>query len=82
MRPSPGAVGYRAWWRDTTAPQWQHARDAGAATSIVLKGVNIDDWFFGVSAIGANGWESPVAFPGAAGSFTRSPPVEADPAAK
>ena len=81
-RPSPGAVGYRAWWRDTTAPQWQHARDAGAATSIVLEGVNIDDWFFGVSAIGANGWESPVAFPGAAGSFTRSPPVEADPAAK
>ena len=81
-RPSPGAVGYRAWWRDTTAPQWQHARAAGAATSIVLEGVNIDDWFFGVSAIGANGWESPVAFPGAAGSFTRSPPVEADPAAK
>ena len=36
-RPSPGATSYRAWWRDTTAPQWQHARDAGAATSIVLR---------------------------------------------
>lgn len=81
-RPSPGATGYRAWWRDTTAPQWQHARDAGAATSIVLKGVNIDDWFFGVSALGADGWESPVAFPGFAGSFGRSPPTVPDPAAK
>ncbi len=23
--PVPGAAGYRVWWRDTTAPQWQHA---------------------------------------------------------
>jgi hypothetical protein len=75
---SPGAVAYRAWWRDTTAPQWQHARDAGDATSIVLKGINIDDWFFGVSAVGADGWESPVAFPGEAGSFRRSPPQAKD----
>jgi Zn-dependent M28 family amino/carboxypeptidase len=81
-QPSPGAAAYRAWWRDTTAPQWQSSRDAGDATSIVLKGVNIDDWFFGVSAVSADGWESPVAFPGFAGSFTRSPPAEADSAAK
>jgi Zn-dependent M28 family amino/carboxypeptidase len=69
----PGAARYVAWWRDTTAPQWQHARDAGNATSIVLKGVNIDDWFFGVSSVSADGWESPVVFPGDAGSFERSP---------
>lgn len=69
----PGAARYVAWWRDTTAPQWQHARDAGKGTSIVLKGVNIDDWFFGVSAASADGWESPVVFPGDAGSFERSP---------
>jgi len=81
-QPSAGAATYRAWWRDTTAAQWQHARDAGNATSIVLKGINIDDWFFGVSAVSADGWESPVAFPGFAGSFTRSPPVVVDPAAK
>ena len=83
-QPSPGAAGYRAWWRDTTAPQWQRVHDAGAATSIVLKGINIDDWFFGVSAVSADGWESPVAFPGFAGSFMRSPPavVAPDPAAK
>lgn len=73
-RAVPGAARYTAWWRDTTAPQWQHARDAGNATSIVLKGANIDDWFFGVSAASADGWESPVVFPGDAGSFERSPP--------
>jgi Zn-dependent M28 family amino/carboxypeptidase len=72
----PGAASYTAWWRETTAPQWQHARDAGNATSIVLKGVNIDDWFFGVSAVSADGWESPVVFPGDAGSFERSPPAK------
>jgi hypothetical protein len=71
----PGAARYIAWWRDTTAPQWQHARDAGNATSIVLKGVNIDDWFFGVSSVSAEGWESPIVFPGDAGTFERSPAV-------
>jgi len=69
----PAAARYTAWWRDTTAPQWQHARDAGDAASIVLKGINIDDWFFGVSSVSADGWESPVVFPGDAGSFERSP---------
>ncbi|MEO6967837.1 MAG: M28 family metallopeptidase [Rhodanobacteraceae bacterium] len=75
-KPSPGATGYKLWWRETTAPQWQHSRDAGDATSIVLKGINIDDWFFGVSAVGKDGWESPVEFPGDAGSFARSPAVD------
>jgi hypothetical protein len=75
-QPVPGAARYTVWWRDTTAPQWQHARDAGSADSLVLKGVNIDDWFFGVSAVSADGWESPVVFPGDAGSFERSPPQQ------
>jgi hypothetical protein len=35
----------------------------------VLKNVVIDDWFFGVSALSADGYESPVEFPGPAGSF-------------
>jgi hypothetical protein len=38
----------------------------------VLKGVNIDDWFFGVSAVSADGWESPVVFPGAAGRWAKA----------
>jgi Zn-dependent M28 family amino/carboxypeptidase len=65
----PGATGYRVWWRGTTEPQWSHERAVRAETSTVLTNVVIDDWFFGVSSISADGWESPVVFPGAAGSF-------------
>lgn len=73
--PVKGATGYRIWWRDTTAPQWQYSRMAPAdATSVVLENVVIDDWFFGVSAVAADGSESPVAYPGDAGSFISNPP--------
>jgi hypothetical protein len=75
---SPGVAAYRAWWRETTDPAWSHSQDAGATTAITLKGVNIDDFFFGVSAISADGYESPVEFPGLAGSFVFQPdPVKA-----
>ena len=65
----PGAAGYRVWWRSTTAPQWTHSRWAGSATELVLRNIVIDDWFFGVSAVSDDGYESPVVFPGPAGSF-------------
>ncbi|WP_029416082.1 M28 family peptidase [Brevundimonas bacteroides] len=65
----PGAAGYRVWWRSTTSPQWTYSRSAGAATSLVLEGIPIDDYFFGVSAISEDGYESPVVFPGPAGAF-------------
>jgi hypothetical protein len=65
-----GANGYRVWWRATTDAQWRYSRPVGAdATQIVLNGVVIDDWFFGVSAISADGYESPIVFPGAPGAF-------------
>jgi Zn-dependent M28 family amino/carboxypeptidase len=70
--PQPGVAGYRVWWRDTTAPQWQHSRSFSAHVDpghAVLKNVDLDDFFFGVSAVSADGWESPVTFPGDAGSF-------------
>ena len=70
----PGAAGYRVHWRDTTAPQWQYARAVGDVDHALLKDVVIDDWFFGVSSVSADGYESPVVFPGYAGSFERSPP--------
>jgi hypothetical protein len=70
----PGAAGYRVHWRDTTAPQWQYARAVGDVDRAVLKDVVIDDWYFGVSSVSADGYESPVVFPGDAGSFERSPP--------
>ncbi len=72
----PGAAGYRVHWRDTTAPQWQHARVVGDVDYAVLDDVVIDDWFFGVSAVSADGYESPVVFPGFAGSFERSPAAQ------
>ncbi len=77
-QPSPGAASYNAWWRETTAPQWQHVQSASDADSVVLKDIILDDWFFGVSAVSKGGWESPVEFPGFAGSFARSPKLGPD----
>jgi hypothetical protein len=65
--PVPGATAYRAWWRDSLDPNWTHGRMAGDPRSIVLEHVNIDDWLFGVSSLSADGYESPVAFPGTSG---------------
>jgi Zn-dependent M28 family amino/carboxypeptidase len=73
--PVAGASGYRIHWRSTTAPQWEHSRDV-AAPGEVLKGVVIDDWFFGVSAVAPTGDESPVVFPGPAGDFVTPPPAK------
>lgn len=73
----PDAAGYIVHWRDTTAPQWQHSRVVGATDKAIIKDVVIDDWFFGVSAVSADGYQSPVVFPGDAGSFERSPPAAA-----
>ena len=69
----PGAAGYRVWWRDTTDPQWKYSRyvaaDAAQPDRLTLNNVVIDDWFFGVSAVSADGYESPVVFPGDPGAF-------------
>ncbi len=56
----PGAVGYRLYWRDTWSNSWEHAQVVGNVTQFVLPGLSIDDWVFGVSAIGADGNESLV----------------------
>ena len=74
---SPGspAASYRVHWRDTALPSWRFSRDAGAAESITLSNVAIDDFAFGVASVSADGFESPVVFPGAAGAFwPRQPP--------
>jgi len=74
-KPSPGAAAYRVWWRGTTDPQWRFSRLVTSLTQEVLKDVNIDDYFFGVSSVSADGSESPVVFPGPAGTFEREPPT-------
>ena len=71
-QPVQDATGYRIWWRDTTAAQWQYHRDVrvdGSPARVVLPNVVIDDWAFGVAAIDQYGNESPVVYPGDAGSF-------------
>ncbi|MEP6941067.1 MAG: M28 family metallopeptidase, partial [Rudaea sp.] len=78
-QPVAGAVGYRVWWRDTTAPQWQYSRWVGDATKATLKDTVVDDSFFGVSAVSADGFASPVVFAGAAGSFTSGVPDKSHP---
>jgi len=65
---SPAAL-FRVHWRDTSLPAWNFSRDAGAAQSITLSNVAIDDFAFGVASVSADGFESPVVFPGAAGAF-------------
>lgn len=73
----PGAAGYRVWWRDTTSAQWQYSRTVGDVQSLKLPNVVIDDWFFGVSSISSDGFESPVVFPGFVGSFASPQPAPA-----
>lgn len=71
---SPGAASYVVWWRETTSPVWQHSEIvAGTETSTVLENVVIDDWFFGVQALSADGYASPVQFAGPVGAFFPPP---------
>lgn len=58
--PSPGAVAYRVYWREAWATDWQHSRLFGNVTSAVLPQMIIDDYVFGVAAVGAGGHESLV----------------------
>lgn len=66
---APNLAGYKLYWRLTTESQWTHSRWVGDVTSATLKNVVIDNYFFGVAAVAKDGTESPVVFPGAAGSF-------------
>ncbi len=56
-------VGYKIYWRPTTAPQWQYSRFVGKVDAYTLSGIVIDNYMFGVAAVGKDGSESVVAFP-------------------
>lgn len=59
-----GASGYKIYWRDTTSPQWQYSRELpNDSTEFTLEGIVIDNFLFGVAAIGVGGQESLVVFP-------------------
>ncbi|WP_374274629.1 M20/M25/M40 family metallo-hydrolase [Brevundimonas sp.] len=66
---APNLAGYRIYWRETTAPQWTHSRWVGRVAEHTLENTIIDNYAFGIAAVSTDGAESPVVFPGAAGSF-------------
>ena len=59
-QPSPGAVAYRVYWRDAWTNDWQKSQVVGNVTQLLIPNVSIDDYVFGVAAIGADGHESVV----------------------
>ena len=59
----PNVIGYKIYWRDTTSPIWQNERFVGDINKYTLKGIVIDNFYFGIATVGKNGYESPVVFP-------------------
>ena len=58
-----GAKGYKIYWRDTTSPTWDNSRYVGDVSRFLLEGIVVDNFFFGVAAVGKDGHESVVVFP-------------------
>jgi hypothetical protein len=72
-------------WRATDSNQWQErfgpidttAIDSAGrfrcstpeGCTLVLRGIRVDDWVFGVSSVSKDGWESPVAGAVPGGAF-------------
>jgi hypothetical protein len=59
-KPSPGAVAYRVYWRESWTNDWSQARLIENETHVTLPGLSIDDHVFGVAAVGPDGQESLV----------------------
>jgi hypothetical protein len=57
---SPGAAGYRVYWRNTWSNDWERSQYVGSVTRFQLPNVSIDDYVFGVAAVNADGHESLV----------------------
>lgn len=56
-------LGYKIYWRETTAPQWQYSKYVGNVDNFKLENIVIDNYLFGVSAVGKDGNESIISFP-------------------
>ena len=60
----PDLLGYKIYWRDTTAPQWQYSKFVGKEeTETVLKNIVIDNYLFGIVSVAKDGNESLVVYP-------------------
>lgn len=57
------AIGYKIYWRDTTSPTWDNSRFVGDVDSFILENIVVDNYFFGIAAVGKDGHESVVVFP-------------------
>ena len=68
-RAAENLAGYKVYWRLTTDAQWTYSRYVGVVDSYTLENIVIDNYLFGVASVSSDGYESPVVFPGAAGSF-------------
>jgi hypothetical protein len=82
--PVAGAAAYIIRWRPTDASQWQRSQrfdvkehnllcdqivNSRTICQASLRGVRVDDWVFGVSAVSADGYETPVASAVPGGAF-------------
>ncbi|MTI31291.1 M28 family peptidase [Xanthovirga aplysinae] len=63
MKNDPNLAGYKIYWRLTTSPQWEHSRFVGKLSEFKLENIVIDNFLFGVAAVGKDGNESLVVFP-------------------
>jgi Zn-dependent M28 family amino/carboxypeptidase len=63
--PVPGAAGYRIRWRANDTPAWATSRDVSGSEAVVEQ-VPVDDTFFAVAALAADGAESLPTFGGRA----------------
>ncbi len=63
--PVPGAAGYRICWRANDTAAWAKSRDVRGSEAVVRQ-VPVDDTFFAVSALAADGSESLPTFGGRA----------------
>ncbi|WGK64615.1 M28 family peptidase [Croceiramulus getboli] len=61
--PVDGAKGYKLYWRLTTSPTWDRFKYVEDVAQYTIEGIVIDNFFFGVSAVGEDGHESVVVFP-------------------
>ena len=57
-------AGYRVYWRRPTEARWTSSRWVGDVTEYTVENVIIDNYFFGVAAVDAEGKESLTVFPG------------------
>ena len=62
---APGAIGYKVYYRLTTEPLWERYLwvPGGDETELTAEGLVVDNYYFGVSAVGPEGVESMVVFP-------------------